>query len=154
MFKEMRRNDRQLSEEEALTLLEKCGYGIISTSGPDGYPYGIPLDYVFQEKKIYFHCALTGQMLDNIAYNSKVAFCVVGEVEVLPAAFSTKYESTIVFGTVEEVANDDKRKIMAAFLSKYSPAHIEAGEQYIDKAIDKARVFCINPEHITAKAKR
>ncbi len=40
MFKEMRRKDKQISDEKAIELLRKCNYGVLSTTGEDGYAYG------------------------------------------------------------------------------------------------------------------
>jgi nitroimidazol reductase NimA-like FMN-containing flavoprotein (pyridoxamine 5'-phosphate oxidase superfamily) len=39
----MRRKDRELSAEEAGRILAKGEFGVLSTVGTDGQPYGIPL---------------------------------------------------------------------------------------------------------------
>ena len=36
----MRRKDRQVSDEEAMAYLKAAEYGVLSTVGPDGEPYG------------------------------------------------------------------------------------------------------------------
>jgi len=41
---DMRRKDRALSEEEAQALLDRTEYGVLSTVGGDGRPYGVPLN--------------------------------------------------------------------------------------------------------------
>jgi nitroimidazol reductase NimA-like FMN-containing flavoprotein (pyridoxamine 5'-phosphate oxidase superfamily) len=45
MVRELRRKDRGMTEAEARDLLERGEYGVLSTRGPDGAPYGIPLNY-------------------------------------------------------------------------------------------------------------
>ena len=45
----MRRKDRQVSDEEAMAYLKAAEYGVLSTVGPDGEPYGVPLTYAVEE---------------------------------------------------------------------------------------------------------
>ena len=52
---EMRRKDRQLLQEDAMAILMKGEYGILSTSGEDGSPYGVPVSYAVGNGKIYIH---------------------------------------------------------------------------------------------------
>lgn len=42
----MRRKDKELFGADIEVILEKGEYGVLSTVGPDGTPYGIPLSYV------------------------------------------------------------------------------------------------------------
>ncbi|HQI17206.1 MAG TPA: pyridoxamine 5'-phosphate oxidase family protein, partial [Bacillota bacterium] len=116
MFREMRRQDRKTDNEKAAAILAAGEYGILSTVGDNGYAYGVPLSYAYSNGKIYFHCALEGHKLDNIRYNNKVSFCVVGATEVLPESFSTKYESVIVFGKASEADDDEKQEAHVAIL--------------------------------------
>lgn len=154
MFREMRKAERKLEETEARQLLARGEYGILSTSGENGYPYGVPVSYFYQEDKIYFHGAKdVGQKLDNIKTNPKVCFTVVGNTDVLPGKFSTKYESVIVFGTATETAGD-KQKALEGLIDKYSADFREAGLKYIASAFEKTGVYEIQIEHITAKARR
>lgn len=98
-MREMRRKDRMLTEEEAMDVVRKGEYGVLSTVGEDGKPYAVPLSYVLDEEKkaIYFHgTAAGGQKMDNILANPAVCFTVVMNTEVLPSQFSTKYYSANV----------------------------------------------------------
>lgn len=154
MFKEIRRKDRELEMTETMEILKKCNYGILSTIGENGYPYGVPVSYVYIDNAIYFHGALEGQKLDNIMNNNKVSFCVVGETCVLPDKFSTKFESVIIFGRANEVYDEEKNMVMLEILNKYSKEHLESGKQYIKNAGSKVRVIKISIEHISGKARR
>lgn len=110
MFKEIRRKDRKVEPSEAIDILKKCDYGILSTVNENRYPYGIPLSYVYSNDSIYFHNAVGGYKLENIKNNDKVSFFVVGQTDVLSDKFSTKYESVIIFGRAKEVFEDEKKK--------------------------------------------
>jgi nitroimidazol reductase NimA-like FMN-containing flavoprotein (pyridoxamine 5'-phosphate oxidase superfamily) len=151
VFKEMRRKDRQISAEEAVEILNKCHYGVLSTVGENGYAYGVPLSYVYADGKVYIHCALSGHKLENIEYNNKVSFCVVDGVEALPDKFSTKYESVIVFGRVEGVTGEESYSAHIELLKKYSSDYVEEGKEYFEKAKERTKTFKINIEHITGK---
>lgn len=154
MFREMRRQDRKMNKDEAIELLKKCQYGILSTVGEDGYAYGVPLNYVYMDNNIYFHCASEGHKLDNIRNNDKVSFCVVGKVENVPERFTTKYESVIVFGKACEVNSDEKYSAFIALLKKYSEQYIEKGKEYIKNTDDKVKIIKISVESITGKVNK
>lgn len=154
MFREMRRKDRELGKEEILEILKKGEYGIFSTISQNGYPYGLPVNYVYTNGSIYFHCAVEGHKLDNIKNNDKVSFCVVGPTQILPDKFSTKYESVIVFGRAIEVSGDEKNRALLELINKYSPDYIEQGKEYIQKKNKDSKVIKIKTEHITGKGRR
>lgn len=85
----MRRKDRQAGEEDILRILKENVYGVLSTISEDGWPYGVPVSYVYEDGKIYFHSATMGHKVDNLAHSEKASFCVVGKTELLPEQFST-----------------------------------------------------------------
>lgn len=153
MFKPMRRSDRQTSEAAAIALLETGEYGILSTVDENHYPYGVPLSYIYKDGSLYFHSAHEGQKLDNIAANSKVAFCVVGQKKTLPALFTTSYESVIVFGQACQVTGEEKNAALFALVAKYSPDYLEKGKVYIENSGDKTTVIKIAIEQITGKVR-
>ncbi|SET61402.1 hypothetical protein SAMN05660297_02930 [Natronincola peptidivorans] len=154
MIREMRRKDRELQKDEALEILDKSLYGVLSTVSEDGFPYGVPINHIYIDGSIYFHCAVEGHKLDNIKNNDKVSFCVVGEAEVLPDKFSTKYQSVIVFGRAMEVPDDEKNMVLLEILNKYSPDYIEEGKEHIQKRGKASKVIRIKIEHISGKARR
>lgn len=154
MFKEIRRKEREIETTEAIEILKKCDYGILSTVGEDGYAYGIPVNYIYLNNSIYFHSAVEGNKLDNIKNNNKVSFCVVGQTCILPDKFSTKYESVIIFGRASEVFDNEKNTIFLEILNKYSPDYIEKGKEYIKNSSARTKVIKISIEHISGKARR
>ncbi len=95
MFKEIRRKEKKLNNEESISLLKESNYGILSVCLNNGYAYGVPLNFVYNNGAIYFHCAKEGQKLEAINENNKVSFSIVNNVELLPSKFDTNYESVI-----------------------------------------------------------
>jgi nitroimidazol reductase NimA-like FMN-containing flavoprotein (pyridoxamine 5'-phosphate oxidase superfamily) len=154
MFKEMRRQDRKIDHTEVIRILEAGQYGILSTTGSNGYAYGVPISYAYSNDSIYFHCAVEGQKLENIKHNNKVSFCVVGNTTPLPESFSVNYESIVAFGRAVEVFEDEKQAALEAFIAKYSAAYTAEGLKYIKSSSGKTRIFKIEIEHMTGKARR
>ena len=154
MHRSVRRKDRELDLEATTRLLTQGEYGFLATTGPDGQAYGVPLNYVFKNNCLYFHCALDGHKLDNIKANNKVSFCVVGKTRVLPDKFSTEYESAIAFGTTSEVEGEERHGILLSIIEKYSPDFMEEGKKAIAKYDNKTRIIKLSINHITGKARR
>lgn len=152
MFRKMKRKKKQLSTEETIELLKKGEEGVLATTGSDGYPYAVPLNYAYHNDSIYFHCAQSGHKIDNIHYNSKVSFCVIQDAEIIPEAFNTTFKSAIIFGTATEAFDGEKERALRALVHKFSSNHLEAGDKYIQNALDKTRVFKIDIEHISGKS--
>ena len=54
MFRKIRKKKNEISVEEAKNLLHKCRRGVLSMNGEDGYPYAIPINYFYDEKRKRF----------------------------------------------------------------------------------------------------
>ena len=154
MHHELRNKKRGITEAEAHELLERGEYGILSTCDADGQPYGIPLSYCVIDDSIYFHCAVEGHKLKNIAANDRVSFCVVGKTEVLPDKFATRYESVVVSGRATEVFDKEKQLGLEGLLPKYSAGFVAEGLDYINAAREQTRVFRISIDTLCGKARR
>lgn len=154
MFKNMRKSERQLGNDEIKDILNSGEYGILATTGENNYSYAIPLNYVYWNNSIYFHCAFEGNKIDNINLNNKVCFCVVGKAEIIPNKFTTKYKSAVAFGKASSISDDnEKKKVLYGFIQKYSPDFKMEGSIYIDKAVSKTNIIKISIEHVTAKGR-
>lgn len=148
----MRRKEFAMTAENAEELLKHGEYGVLSTADKNGVPYGVPLNYAYDGKKIYFHCAPeVGRKLENIADNSNVCFTVVGKVERVPEKFSTRYESVIVGGTA--TVAEEKEYALALLIEKYSPDFAEAGAKYIERAAYKTAVYAITVSELSGKSR-
>lgn len=153
-MREMRRNDRQISQEEAIAILEKGEFGVFTTVGDEGYPYGVPISYVYDSDAIYFHSANEGHKVDAVRANSKCSFAVVGDTELLPGKFSTNFESVIAFGQAKEIGGEEKHHALMALIRKYSTEFIDKGEKYVSHSGKDTVVVKIQIDHLTGKARR
>ncbi len=151
MFREMRRKRQLLSIEESVAILEKMTNGTLALHGDNGYPYAVPVSYVYADRKIYFHIAVKGHKVDAILRNDKVSFCVVEQDEIKSAEFTTYFRSVIAFGKAR-ILEDDGEKLSALRLlaDKYSRG--ETGiESEIAKGFHHLQMVEITVEHMTGK---
>jgi nitroimidazol reductase NimA-like FMN-containing flavoprotein (pyridoxamine 5'-phosphate oxidase superfamily) len=105
------RRERLLPESEARQILKKGQYGVMSAVSPDGTPYGVPLNYYYDENEnaLFFHCATRGHKLDSISHHSCVSFTVVTRSEIDAPNLTTLYESAIVTGHASFVRSDEEK---------------------------------------------
>ena len=152
MFRELRRFKQALSNEECIKILNTCSTGILAVSGDNNYPYAVPVNYVYNENKIFIHCAKTGHKIDAIKNNSNVSFCVVENDNVIAEKFATRYSSIIAFGKATLI--DDKqemRQVLEILNEKYSPNYKVEGQKEIDIDINNVLIIQIEIEHLSGK---
>lgn len=153
MFRQMRRKRQLLSQEDAAAVLNRGTAGVLALSGDDGYPYAVPLSYVYDGSKIYFHGAKEGHKIDAIRRCEKASFCVVDRDQVVPEEYTSYFRSVIVFGMLR-ILEDDAEKLEAIekLAVKYAP---ENSSQRLKEAIDREwKPLCVmemTVHHMTGK---
>ena len=155
MFRKMRRNRQQLSEEESLAVLERGTSGVLAVLGDEGYPYAVPLSYVYRDGKIYFHCAKSGHKLEALRNCDKVSFCVIDKDQVKPEEYTTYFRSVIAFGRARVLEDEtEKRKAVLLLTEKYCPAQRDGWQRAIDREWKAVCMVEITVEHMTGKQAR
>ena len=150
MLPEMRRKIQQLPQAEAEEILRAGSSGVLALAGAEGYPYALPISYVYHEGRLYFHCALTGHKLDAVARCPKASFCVIAQDDVVPALYTTRYRSVIAFGTIRKL--EDEQAIITALDvlgRKYAPDLDPSAE--IAKSLPRVCVLEMTIDHLTGK---
>ena len=153
MFREMRRNRQQLTEAECIEILRKNTSGVLAVSGDSGYPYAVPLSYVYDNCTLYFHCGKSGHKLDAINTNSKVSFCVIDQDLVVPHEYTTYFRSVIIFGLASVVNREDEiHSAIEKLAIKYYPGDSKDNRDLaIQKEYNALCIVKIQIEHMTGK---
>lgn len=152
MFREMRRKKQQLPEEACVAVLNRATSGVLALNGDDGYPYAVPLSYVYEHEKLFFHCAKVGYKLDLIRRTQKVSFCVIDQDEVVPEEYTTNYRSVIAFGTARILENDDEfRHAIETLAAKYTPGDEAGRKRTIEAAYQHMSLIEVKIERMTGK---
>lgn len=153
MFRKMRRFKQQLTDNETIDILKKGTSGVLAVCGDEGYPYAVPISYVYADGKIYLHSAVKGHKIDALKNNKKVSFCVIGKDEVIPENLTTYYRSAIVFGKARILEDKEAENAINLLMLRYSPnMSLEKRQNHIKEASGHIAVIEIEIEHITGKA--
>jgi len=160
----MQRKRCEIKDKESIeAILIQGRVGRMATTGADGYPYITPVNYVYHGGSIYFHCARSGEKLDNLKRDQRVCF----EVDI-PLAYldldyyganpegcgvTQFYQSVIIRGRGEFVADIDE-KVTA--LNKLVASHEKPGRAFktIDadtRAVHLCEVVAIRIERFSGK---
>ena len=152
MFRKMRRSGQQLPDSEVTEILERNADGVLSVIGDDGYPYGVPVNYVYTDGKIYFHAAVSGHKKDAMEKNSRVCFTVVDTHEVLPAERATRYRSVIAFGHARFLTDKaEKLRALQAFGYRHSGDYKADVDAEIQTEFDRTLMVEITVDQMTGK---
>jgi nitroimidazol reductase NimA-like FMN-containing flavoprotein (pyridoxamine 5'-phosphate oxidase superfamily) len=152
MFREMRRKNQVLSSEECIQVLNRATSGVLAVSGDDDYPYAVPLSYIYNNNKIYFHGAKTGHKLDGIMRNEKVSFCVIDQDEIVQEEYTSYFRSVIAFGRARIMGEEEKRSALEILTARYSPDIEEAKRsQAVDKGLMGVCMIELDIEHLSGK---
>lgn len=155
MERTMHKIKRQMPDAEAKELFAKGHHGILAVNGDEGYPYAVPVNYVYLNDKIYIHSAKIGYKMDAIAQDSKCCFTAILSSEILPKQVTAAFESIIATGKVGLVADEAERRLaMETFVNRFCLDAIPEGMNFLEKTLDKTAVLRIDVEHLTGKAYR
>jgi len=152
MFREMRRRPQLLEDEETLSIIENCSYGVLALIGDGGYPYTVPLNYVYSDGKIYFHGAKSGHKVDAIRNCDKACFCVVEKDKVVPEEYATHYSSVVAFGRIRILDEETEiRRSIEMLAARHGPGSREEDMRAIEAELAALCMFELSIEHITGK---
>lgn len=153
MFRTIRKKKNEISTEAAKQLLRSSRRGVLAVNGDNGYPYAIPINYLYDEdtQKIYFHGARAGHKVDALRACDKVCFTVYGNKTVREEAWAPFMQSTVVFGRCHLLENGpEAMALLKKFAMKYYPEEQLADEE-IAHAGKAAQLFEIEIEHLSGK---
>ncbi|OUO64537.1 pyridoxamine 5'-phosphate oxidase family protein [Collinsella sp. An268] len=180
-FRPLRRRRQELSYAACAEILERNTSGVLALAGDGGYPYAVPLSYVYvpagpvasggdaplqhdlpcgtpaqQEPplgRLLFHSAREGHKIDAILRDGRASFCVVDQDRVVPEEFTTYFRSVIAFGRVRVIERDAEKRAAAELLSqRFAPeVPLERHEAEIDRFWQTLTMLELAVEHLSGK---
>ena len=152
---EMRRKDRQMPEEFAWEVVDKCEYAFLAMTAEDGTPYGLPVTIVRKDKQVYFHSAMEGRKVRCLRANPRVCLTCVGDTEIQQDRFTTLYQCAVAFGTVEEVTEEtEKIEALRLLCQRHTPDNMAGFDDAIRRSLVRTGIWRIKVEEISGKAKQ
>ena len=152
---EMRRKDRQMPEEFAWEVVDKCEYAFLAMTAEDGTPYGLPVTIVRAGRKVYFHSAMEGRKVRCLRANPRVCLTCVGDTKIQQDRFTTLYQCAVAFGMAEEVTEEaEKIEALRILCQRHTPDNMAGFDDAIRRSLARTGVWRITVEEITGKAKQ
>ena len=150
MIRPMRRIKQQLSQEECEQVLTSERRGVLSVHGEDGYPYGVPMDYLYEQGKIYFHGAKVGHKIDAIKADNRVSFTVFDQGVPVEGKVGPNVRSVIVFGRISLLETTPETLEIARRLGeKYDPSGYVEDE--LRRTAERIQLLELAIDHMTGK---
>ena len=153
MFRTIRKKKNEISVEAAKELLRSARRGVLAVNGDDGYPYAIPVNYLYDSdnQKIIFHGSRVGHKVDAIKNCDKVCFTVFGNETIKAEEWAPFVQSVVVFGRCRLVEDRDAAMAMVKrFAMKFYP-----NEEMVDKEIacsgKAVQMYEIKIEYLSGK---
>ena len=153
MFRAIRKKKNEISIDAAKDLLRSARRGVLAVNGDEGYPYAIPINYLYDEEKnrIIFHGAKAGHKVDALKKNDKICFTVYGNEMIKEEQWAPYLQSVVLFGRCHLVENlDDALHMLKRFARKYYP-----NEEMVNGEIalsgNGVQMFVIEIEHMSGK---
>ncbi len=153
MFRELSRKNKQISAQECVCILQTERRGVLSVLGDDGYPYGMPMNFVYNEEDgcIWFHCGEGGHREEALCRCNKVSLCVYEQGTKADGDWAYTVRSVVVFGKMEMIRDRDAIETIATKLSH----RFTQDEAYIRREIEAFAshtvLLKLSPEHICGK---
>lgn len=150
-FRPLRRFKQAATILECESLLSLAQRGILAVHGENGYPYALPVNYLYLDGKIYFHCARAGHKLDAIRSNNRVCFTVLSDPMKNPGEWWNCFTSVICFGRISEVSGEiEKNRLLRLIGAKYFPEGYDI-EGDMSKNAGNALIMEITIDHMSGK---
>ena len=153
MFRELVRKKKQITNEECIEILKNEKRGVLSVTGDEGYPYGMPMNHFYNEEDgcIYFHSGKQGHGCDALNNCDKVSFCVYDEGYKEEGKWALNIKSVIVFGKMEVISDIDEIARVTYLLSR----KFTEDDEYINNEIklyaEKTLLLKLKVEHMCGK---
>lgn len=151
----MRRKDREMPEEFALGVADKCEYAVLAMTNISNEPYCVPITIVRDKNTVYFHCAADGEKIDCLRHSPKVCLACVGNTKRATDKFTTEFESAIIKGTACEVTEDaEKIHALQLLCLRHTPTNMAEFDEAVNKSLSRTAVWKIEISEITGKRKK
>lgn len=153
MFRKMRRFKQELSKEECVQILKSQNRAVLSVLGDDNYPYGIPINFWFDEESgnFCFHGARSGHKIDAIEKCDKVSICVMQDEGKSEGEWFNRVKSVIAFGRLHKVTDEKRIMQILEKLTEQFPTPEGYLQMEIEKNLKAVQCLELETEHLSGK---
>ncbi len=152
----MRRFKKEIKDNAVLVdVLNRCHVGCLGTIGKDGYPMVKPLNFAYNDGKIYFHTAKEGEKIEDIKRDNRVCFEAHLPIAYLkaknqPCEAEYFFRSVVIKGRAYIVEEREEKLFgLKCLMQKYQP---EGGYgDYLEEKLKITGIVRIDIEEMVGK---
>jgi nitroimidazol reductase NimA-like FMN-containing flavoprotein (pyridoxamine 5'-phosphate oxidase superfamily) len=155
---QLRRADRMMPQDRALQFLARGFSGRLATIGEDGYPYCVPLLYVWMDDQVFVHTtSARGHLRSNVERERRICFEVDEPDQVFDYGrfecdSGLAYLSVVLFGTIRIIEERAvKQRFCEMLMQKYGKPDTAGRPKGFFPRLDIITVYAIAVERITGK---
>ena len=153
----LRRADMAMTDAEMFRALEGGFAGRLATVSEDGYPYCVPLLYIWAEGQVFLHgTSAPGHLQSNLRREPRVCFELDEPDQVFDYGrfecdSGLAYRSVILFGRVR-IAEDPatKQRFCERLMEKYGKPNSIRPKNFFPR-LDIINVYAVTVERMTGK---
>jgi uncharacterized protein len=153
----LRRADRAMTAEQALRALDRGFAGRLATVSEDGYPYCVPLLYVWADDQLFLHgTSARGHLRSNVEREPRACFEIDEPDEVFDYGrfecdTGLAFRSVILFGRIR-IAEDTatKQRFCERLMEKYGKPNSIRPKTFFPR-LDAITVYALTVERMTGK---
>jgi uncharacterized protein len=153
----LRRADMAMTNEQILQALERGFVGRLATVSEDGYPYCVPLLYIWANNRVFLHgTSARGHLQTNVRREPRVCFELDEPDQVFDYGrfecdTGLAYRSVILFGRIciaEDTAT--RQWFCERLMEKYGKPNSIRPKNFFPR-IDMITVYALSVERMTGK---
>ena len=171
----MRRKDREMDENFALSVIDEADYGVLSFCN-ENRSYSRALSFGRSAKTLYFHSATQGEKVSAFKDGMDVEVLFVTKVGVpelyehekikelmgingptflLTKIFTTEFSSAMVRGKLRLIdTQEEKMGALRSVCQRFTPNMMEFFDEAAGMSLDKVLVYAVDIYEIHGKRKK
>jgi uncharacterized protein len=153
---QMARADKTMPAERMHRMMTETYSARLATTGPDGWPYVVPLLYVWADDELWLHNTGRGHLRCNVEHDPRACFEIDEPGEVFAYGrfecdTSMAYRSVVVFGRLR-IVDDPQQKALFfdRLMGKYADRAWVRPPGFYPR-LDQVTVYAMTVERMTGK---
>ncbi len=135
-------------------VIKKCDICFIGVITPEGGPYVIPMNFGYEDGKIYLHSAQSGRVISCLEKSPQICIsfstdhALAFQHPEVACSYRMKSKSVVAFGEVKFVEDKaEKRRILSIIMRQYSNKDFV----YNDPAVRNVKIWEVEIDNISCK---
>ncbi len=149
----MRKKKMQINDPAEVEGILARGKILFMAMSHGDQPYVVPMNYGYDQGRIYMHTGHKGLKIEVLAENPKVSFTLIDEWEMvpneLPCKWDTTYQSAVGFG-LASLVEDPEEKIAGLEAVSRQAGHTGAME-FPPEKVNQVALIKIEIEQLTGR---